>query len=225
MNRIIVALDGLDNFDAAKLSDDLIDDVAYVKINSLFIDNQDFLTFNNTPIMLDLKFYDIPNTVANHIHAATNLANVEMLTIHASGGVDMMKAAVDAADGKIKILAVTVLTSFDSESWHNTHVGACGSIESYVKLYAEAAVEAGVDGIVCSPHEIELVRNVSDDILIVTPGVRPEWAQNDDQKRVMTPEEAISKGADYLVIGRPITKSDNPADATARINESLEGDK
>lgn len=188
-------------------------------------------------VFLDLKFHDIPNTVAGAVAAAVALG-VKMLNVHASGGVEMMKAAAEAARpkksgseesrsmgesvGPPKVLAVTVLTSIDKKILEN-EVGCRRKVEEQVLHLARLAKEAGLDGVVASPKEVVLIReNLGRDFLIVTPGIRPLWAAKGDQKRVMTPAEAVRAGADHIVIGRPITASDDPKGAFDRILTEIE---
>jgi orotidine-5'-phosphate decarboxylase len=172
------------------------------------------------PIFLDLKFHDIPYTVAGAVRSAC-LLGPEIVNVHASGGMAMMKAAADACTGGTKVIAVTVLTSLDK-----TDLMLLGShydpLEAVVSL-AAAAEEAGLHGIVCSPLEASEVRRKSgEDFLIVTPGVRPAGAAAADQKRVATPFEAIRNGATSLVVGRPITGSPDPAHAVRTILHEIE---
>ena len=179
-------------------------------------------------IFLDLKLHDIPNTVAGAVRAAVR-HGVQMMTIHASGGRDMMTRAAEAARETAEaenverplLLGVTILTSLKSAELNE--VGMKPDVAEQVLRLAGLAKSAGMDGVVCSPQEIELIRKEHGrDLLIVTPGIRPAWAAVQDQKRIMTPAEAIRKGADYLVIGRPITGAASPQDAFARIVEELE---
>lgn len=174
-------------------------------------------------IFLDLKFHDIPNTVAGAVRSAT-ATGCRMMTIHASGGSDMAKAALDAAnDAAAKenidaplILAVTVLTSMDDAAC--AEVGYNGNAESQVLRLAEVALEAGVGGLVCSPKEVAPIRQrFGKEPVLVVPGIRPAGSDVGDQKRVMTPKEAIDAGASYIVIGRPITGAENPAQAVSDI--------
>ena len=166
-------------------------------------------------IFLDLKFHDIPNTVAGAVRSAVK-AGPQFLTVHASGGKVMMQAAVDAAAGKTKILAVTVLTHLDEKDLAQS--GQSGPVADQVLRLAQLAAEAGVGGVVCSPREIALLRkNFGQDFLHVVPGIRPAQAAPDDQKRTLTPREAIGLGANYLVIGRPITSAPDPAGAAKQI--------
>lgn len=179
------------------------------------------------PIFLDLKFHDIPNTVASAVKSVVPLKPF-MLTIHAGGGRAMMEAAVKAATdasyevvgSRPLIVAVTVLTSMDHKDLGDT--GVPGPVLDQVRRLAALAKASGLDGIVCSPQEAAVLRNdLGGDFLLVTPGVRPLWSAANDQKRIMTPAEAMAAGASYLVIGRPITGAENPADAAARIASEL----
>lgn len=172
-------------------------------------------------IMLDLKFHDIPNTVAKSCKAAADLG-VDMFTLHASGGHKMIATARDAVEGtQSKILAVTVLTSL-TEAELRDEIGIAESPEHAVPRLAKMAVDAGAHGIVCSPLEIGRVREaVGPDALIVTPGIRPAWASKDDQQRITTPGEAAAAGSDFIVVGRPILKHEDPAVAVALIKEEM----
>ena len=173
-------------------------------------------------IFLDLKFHDIPNTVAKAVAAAVRLPNVRLLTLHASGGSAVMRAAREAAGDKKdrpKLLGVTVLTSFDAAMLRE--VGVSGSIESRAVALARLAKKAGLDGAVCSAHEARAIRRAcGPKFIILIPGVRPSHGAANDQSRIATPAEAIRAGADYLVVGRPITAAPNPrAAAQAIANE------
>lgn len=179
-------------------------------------------------IFLDLKLHDIPNTVAGAVRSAVR-HGVQMMTIHTSGGRDMMARAAEAAretaeTEKVErplLLGVTILTSLKSAELDE--VGMKPDVAGQVLRLARLAKSAGMDGVVCSPQEIEMIRKEHGrDLLIVTPGIRPAWAAAQDQKRIMTPAEAVGKGADYLVIGRPITGAASPQEAFARIVEELE---
>jgi orotidine-5'-phosphate decarboxylase len=169
-------------------------------------------------IFLDLKFHDIPNTVSGAVRSALR-AEPQFLTVHASGGKAMMRAAVEAAHAESrrpKILAVTVLTHLDNADLAS--VGQKAPVADQVLRLAHLAQESGVDGAVCSPHEIEALRaELGKKFLLVVPGIRPVGAVEDDQKRTMTPEEAMQLGADYLVIGRPITGAADPVRAAKDI--------
>jgi orotidine-5'-phosphate decarboxylase len=162
-------------------------------------------------LFLDLKLHDIPNTVAGAVGAAAGLG-ADFITLHASGGMEMMQAACHAAAGKVKLLGVTVLTSLDDTALQSA--GQETPVEKQVLRLARLAHQSGLEGIVCSPWELAAVRrHVPPAFLCVVPGIRPEGAKADDQKRIMTPRQAAEAGADYLVVGRPVTAAGNPAEA------------
>jgi orotidine-5'-phosphate decarboxylase len=173
-------------------------------------------------VFLDLKFHDIPNTVAGAIGSLEGL-KLDYINVHAAGGEAMMIAAKQAADAlsyKPKLLAVTVLTSLDDEAL--TAVGQQIPAQQQVLTLAKLAKKCGLDGVVCSAHEIEAIRHsCSHDFSLMVPGIRPVGSDVGDQKRIMTPQEAMNKGANHLVIGRPITESADPFAATKAILESL----
>jgi orotidine-5'-phosphate decarboxylase len=174
-------------------------------------------------VFLDLKFHDIPNTVAKAVKAAASLG-VWMVNVHASGGPEMMKAAIksldELGDKRPLLTAVTVLTSMDQEQLDSV-IGAREIIEQ-VKRLALLTEECGLDGVVCSPREaIELRKVVKNDFLLVTPGIRPEGSDVGDQVRIATPCSALESGVDYLVIGRPITKAADPLASLHQINASI----
>ena len=174
------------------------------------------------PVFLDLKFHDIPATVAGAVRAALALKPF-IINVHASGGAEMMRAAVEAADGPDRplVVAVTVLTSLADEDLAAT--GVAGDAAAQVLRLAQLAKRSGLDGVVCSAREAEALRAaLGDDFTLAGPGLRPQWAADDAQKRIVTPAEAGAKGADYLVIGRPITAADDPADAARRIAAELD---
>jgi orotidine-5'-phosphate decarboxylase len=182
----------------------------------------------DAPLFLDLKFHDIPNTVAGAVRSAMKLDPL-ILNVHASGGPAMMRAAAAAAAegaqaagrGRPLVIAVTVLTSLDENDL--AAVGQRAPLEDQVTRLALLTAECGLDGVVCSPREIErLRRECGPDFKLVVPGVRPSWASGDDQKRTMSPAEAMAKGADYLVIGRPVSEAPDPTAAAYRILEELE---
>jgi orotidine-5'-phosphate decarboxylase len=174
------------------------------------------------PVFLDLKLHDIPNTVAGAMKALAPLG-AAILNVHASGGSAMMRAAVEAArtsERRAKIIAVTVLTSLEDRDL--VEVGISGTALAQAVRLAILAKEAGLDGVVCSPHEIAAVRaGCGAGFLIVTPGVRPAGGELGDQKRVMTPLQAVKAGADILVIGRPITAAPDPVQAAQKIAADL----
>ena len=165
-------------------------------------------------MFLDLKYHDIPNTVAAGVRSAVQMG-VSWLTVHASGGSEMIRAAKEAS-GDTKILAVTVLTSLDRKGI--SEIGWSGDVRDQVVNLATMARGAGADGIVCSALEVSSLRSVLDDgCVLVTPGIRPVGSAVDDQARVATPASAVSHGADYLVVGRPIVKASNPKEAVKLI--------
>jgi orotidine-5'-phosphate decarboxylase len=174
-------------------------------------------------IFLDLKFHDIPNTVAGAVAAAADLPSVRMLTLHTTGGLEMMRAAREAVTGKKRrpaLLGVTILTSLDAPALRG--VGISGSVASRAVALARLAKQAGLDGVVTSMHEARAIRRVcGPQFLIVIPGVRPRNASMQDQSRVATPADAICAGADYLVVGRPITGAQSPRNAALSIAEEI----
>ena len=225
LKKIIIALDS-DNFnDTLSIVKNLKNDAFAFKIGYEFFLNFGLTGYKaikeeNANIFLDLKLHDIPNTVANGIKAIAKL-NPYFTTIHLSGGDEMQKIS---SKFKIntKILGVSILTSLDSKQtkkYYNNNV------EKIVSNFAKNALVNKLDGIVCSPQEISIVKKITQNkLIIVTPGIRPANYDDskDDQKRVMSPKEAINAGANYLVMGRPITKSTNPLKSLQSINSSLE---
>jgi len=179
-------------------------------------------------IFLDLKFHDIPNTVAGAVAVAAQLPHVRLLTLHASGGLAMMKAAREAVSevaGRRKqrpaLLGVTILTSLDAAALRR--IGMRGTPGTQAVALARLAKEAGLDGVVASAHEVRAVRQAcGPKFLIVVPGVRSAAASADDQSRIATPAEAIRAGANYLVVGRPILDAPNPGKAAAQIQDEIE---
>lgn len=173
-------------------------------------------------IFLDLKFHDIPNTVGKAVRAASKLG-VWMTNVHASGGVDMIEAAKEATfsvEIPPLLTAVTILTSMDERQFSDVYQS--NDISGKVVSLAKLAQSAGADGVVCSAKEASLLRKeVNKEFCLVTPGIRPIGANHDDQKRIMSPIEAIDLGVDYLVVGRPITQAKNPQSALNAINRSL----
>ena len=176
---------------------------------------------SGSKVFLDLKYHDIPNTVRHSVESACALG-VDMLTIHLSGGRAMCEAAVAGRGAsETLVLGVTVLTSLTDDAL--SEVGFRGTVQEEVVLLAELAKNTGVTGLVASPHELTLLRNRYGSLFTtVIPGIRPKWSEPGDQKRVLTPRQAVDAGADYLVIGRPITASSDPKDAVRRIIHELE---
>jgi len=178
---------------------------------------------DDMPLFLDLKFHDIPNTVAGAVRAALPMAPA-MLNVHAAGGRAMMAAAreaAEAAENRPWVLGVTVLTSLDAGDLES--IGVTGSPEDQVLRLATLAQQSGLDGVVCSAREIAALRaECGPDFKLVVPGIRPAGTATGDQKRTMTPADALQRGADVLVIGRPITAADNPLEAACAIQASLD---
>lgn len=232
MTEIICALDTKEISGATQLTERLKGHVGAVKLGLEYFtangpEGIRQVTQTGVPVFLDLKFHDIPNTVAGAISAAVAL-DVFMITIHTSGGKAMMEAAMNAAKTTAKqlgkkpplIVGVTILTSMDQSDLDRT--GIFSPLSTQVLKLAMLAKEAGLDGVVCSPHEIEMLKDeLGRDFVVVVPGIRPKTSAKGDQKRVMTPEEAAALGADYLVIGRPITESADPVQAASAIKAEL----
>ncbi len=232
-DRILVALDTQDLGRAAALARDLGGLVGGFKLGKEFFTAQGpdgvRAVAGGERLFLDLKFHDIPNTVAGALRAAVHLRPA-IVDVHAAGGAAMMQAAAEAAreaaeDAEVPrplVLGVTVLTSLDDDDLEA--VGQRGPVRGQVLRLARLAQESGLDGVVCSAQEIAALRRAcGPGFVLLVPGIRPAWAAKGDQKRVMTPAEAISAGADYLVIGRPITGADDPAAAARRIVAELSG--
>ena len=233
-DRVFVALDVESLEEAARLLDRLEDAVSGVKIGSQLFTSAgpaavELAHKRGHRVFLDLKFHDIPNTVAGAVRSAARLG-VYMLNVHASGGAQMMRAAAESAAQAARdfgvtrpvCLGVTVLTSLDRRALE-AEVGVTASIDGHVLRLAEAARQAGLDGCVASPQEIRRIRlALGARFAIVTPGIRPaSTAAADDQKRVATPRAALEAGADYLVVGRPITAAADPKAAAAAIIAEL----
>ena len=223
--KIIVALDAPDTAAAVKLADALGDAALWVKIGlQLFTaegpDIVRLMKDRGYKVFLDLKFHDIPNTAREAVHSAVKLG-ADMTTIHLSGGQRMIREAVEAAaDSPLLVLGVTVLTSFDEAELHG--IGVNKTPAEQVENLVALGTSVGLRGVVCSPHEIAVLRaRFGKALTIVTPGVRPAGASANDQQRVMTPEDAIKAGASYLVIGRPITGAPSPREAALQIAEEV----
>jgi len=226
--RLIIALDYDDPQSARKVAGSLAPLGVSFKVGfELFMaGGPEFVSdlASRYPLFLDLKFNDIPNTVAAAVRVATKLG-VWMLNLHASGGKAMMIAAREAAEESAKpplLIAVTVLTSLGAEDMTST--GCSGKLSERVTLLAQLAAESGMDGVVCSPWEIRKVKTtVTEPFLTVTPGIRPIDLDRNDQTRIAAPRDVIDAGGDYLVVGRPITRADNPIIAAQNILEEMEG--
>ncbi len=227
-DRLYVALDTADLARAVALARALQGVAGGVKLGKEFFTAHgprgvERVAETGLPVFLDLKFHDIPNTVAGAVRAALKL-KLRMLNVHAGGGSAMMaaaaRAAAEAGEGRPLMLAVTVLTSLDDADLAS--VGVPGGAAQQVLRLARLARDSGLDGVVCSPLEAAALRTaLGDRFALVVPGVRPTWAAADDQKRITTPAEAIREGAHYLVVGRPITGADDPAAAARRVVEEI----
>ena len=224
--KIIVALDVPTKTEALELVEKLRGQISFFKIGLQLYTGEGpeivrAVSSTGSKIFLDLKLHDIPNTVARAVESAGRLG-VQMLTIHLSGGSEMIRAAIAARAENTLILGVTVLTSSTEETLRE--IGVQDKVDDQVLRLAKLGVDAGIDGIVASPHEIKsLRREFGDKIKIVVPGIRPSGTAANDQKRMMSPRDALNAGADYLVIGRPITAHRNPREATKRILEDIAG--
>ena len=223
MKPIFVAIDTRDVHRAAAIARDVNGIAGGMKLGLEFFlanghDGVRRVAEDGMPIFLDLKLHDIPNTVGKAVEAIASLSPA-ILTVHAAGGLEMMAAAKAAAPAATKVVGVTVLTSLDESDLART--GVIGSPSDQVERLAELAIEAGIDGIVCSGEEVAAVRDSWPEGFFVVPGVRPEGAEVADQKRVVAPFDALNDGASVLVIGRPITGAANPAQAILDIAASL----
>lgn len=220
--KIVLALDGMSKVDAILIARSLRDEVWGFKVNDLLIQEgcnivSELKSYGK--VFADAKFHDIPNTVYNSIRRLER-AGADLITVHSSGGRDMMAAAVDASKDA-QILAVTLLTSISqdlcSEMYHCT-------TDSYVLARSREAASVGAFGVVCSPQELKLLSDQPElkSLHKVTPGIRPSWYKvADDQSRILTPGEAVRGGASLIVVGRPITKHKDPKEAAQMINEEL----
>ena len=224
--HIIVALDKNHLENSLQIVKELKKDAFAFKIGYEFfynfgLEGYNFIKKLNVKIFLDLKLHDIPNTVEKGIEALSKL-DPYFLTIHISGGDEMQRAA-NLSKRNTKILGVSILTSLDGNMSKKFYFN--NDIEKIVSDFAHSAIDNKLDGIVCSPREIKNIKKLAiNKLLIITPGIRPLDYNNskDDQCRTMTPKEAIDMGANYLVIGRPITQSSNPLETLKNINASLE---
>jgi orotidine-5'-phosphate decarboxylase len=232
-NKIICAIDTIDVEKARLLVGEVAPYIGAIKVGlEFFVANGASgvaqLNSFGLPIFLDLKFHDIPNTVAKAIVATAGI-NSFMMTVHASGGQAMLRAAIDSSmrvaemTGKDRpyIIGVTTLTSMDQSDLYMT--GVRDNLHDHVRRLADLADSAGLDGVVCSSYEIEMLRaELGDDFLLIVPGIRPAGSDAGDQKRTMNPAEALKRGASYLVIGRPITESVSPKQSARDIAISLD---
>ena len=226
-SKIIVALDYADAASALKLVNQLEPSLCKLKVGKelftaagpQFVEQ---LMAKDFKVFLDLKFHDIPNTVAKACEAASNLG-VWMLNVHASGGSAMMQAALEGVNKSTHspyLIAVTVLTSMNQAGLNE--IGIENSVEEQVLKLAKLTQTAGLHGVVCSAQEAQMLRmHLKDDFFLITPGIRPANVNQNDQSRVVTPQDALNSGASYLVIGRPITQAPNPLQALETILQSV----
>jgi orotidine-5'-phosphate decarboxylase len=233
-NRLLVALDVDSGERALALARSLRDVASGFKVGSRLFTLEGpslvrALADSGVKVFLDLKFHDIPNTVAGAVESAAKLG-VSILNVHTLGGSEMMRAAAHAVGDRgllwitrPAVLGVTVLTSMDKADLAD--VGITSDLRAEVVRLASLARDSGLDGIVASPHEIRLIREciTAERFIILTPGIRPVWAEKRDQKRIATPADAIRDGADYIVIGRAITDHPDPREAAERILEEISG--
>ena len=226
--KVIVALDYADKKQALELVSQLSPDACKLKVGKEMFTyfGPEFvkeLVSRKFDVFLDLKFHDIPNTVAKACLAAADLG-VWMVNVHASGGPKMMTMAREELDkfgaDRPKLIAVTVLTSMDAAQLQA--IGISTASEQHVLKMAQLTKDSGLDGVVCSAQEAEMLKQqCGKEFCLVTPGIRPAGSNQDDQSRIMTPEQAVKAGSDYMVIGRPITKADAPLAALKAINQSI----
>lgn len=223
-DKIIVALDVATKDKAVDLVEQLHEQISFFKIGLQLYTAEGpeivrAVLSTGAKVWLDLKLYDIPNTVARAVESASHLG-VHMLTIHLSGGTEMILSATAARANNILLLGVTVLTSATEQTLRE--IGIADKVDDQVLRLAKLGAQAGIDGIVASPHEIKALRHeFGDKIKIVVQGIRPSWAEPGDQKRFMTPRQALEAGADYIGIGRPITAHPKPREAIAKILDEL----
>ncbi len=223
--KIIIALD-FDSYDEAKKCVDQLEEAVFFKVGlQAFLKYGQqviaYLQSKHKKLFLDLKFKDIPNTVYGAVKSSFKYGP-DFLTIHVSGGGEMIKKALEAAGEKpgLTILGVTVLTSLSDKDLAET--GIALSTEDAVLKLCELGLNRGLKAFVCSPQEIEPIKKrFGKDVVLVTPGIRPQWSVKGDQKRVFTPEMAVAAGSNYLVIGRPITQHENPSTAFDRILQEI----
>lgn len=228
-DRLIIALDYSNMEDAKNIVEILGETVSFYKVGlELFLNSKgemvEYLTQKGKKVFLDLKFHDIPNTTTMaSLFAAKQ--DVFMFNVHASGGRTMMESVakrVKEVNPEILSIAVTILTSFSEEGLKETFKSELTLKELALNL-AKLTKEAGMDGIVCSPWEAKAIKELcGENFKTVCPGVRPKWSVANDQERIMTPKDAILNGCDYLVVGRPVTKNENPVEAAKKVLAEIE---
>ena len=229
MAELILPLDQPSQRHALALVDDLGERVTFYKVGLELFTREGpsvvrALHGRRKRVFLDLKLHDIPNTVAGAVRAAAEL-EVDLLTVHAGGGRAMLEAAAEASSGGLRLLAVTVLTSFSDEGLGETWGRTIGDVGEEVRRLAELSNEVGIDGVVSSAHEVASLRRVlGPSAVLVTPGIRLPDGDAHDQARVATPDAAVRDGADYLVVGRAITGARDPQAALSRVLEMMDVD-
>jgi len=222
--KIIVALDVATKKEALALVEQLREQISFFKIGLQLYTAEGpgivrVVLATGAKVFLDLKLHDIPNTVERAVGSAGQLG-VHMLTIHLCGGEEMIRAAVAARKTNLSILGVTALTSADQQTLRQ--VGISDEIHDHVLRLAKLGVEARIDGLVASAHEVKMLRaEFGTKTKLVVPGIRPSWSEAGDQERVMTPREALGSGADFLVIGRPILAHSSPREAVGKILDEI----
>ncbi|UCH95845.1 MAG: orotidine-5'-phosphate decarboxylase [Candidatus Aminicenantes bacterium] len=225
--KIIVALDFDRYYDAKKVVDQLEEAVFFkIGLQAFLKFGEEIITYlkvRKKKLFLDLKFKDIPHTVYGAVQSSLKYLP-DFLTLHLSGGAEMIKKAVEAAktEPNLTLLGVTVLTSLSNKDLKET--GVLLSAEEAVLKLCELGIKNGLQAFVCSPLEIQPIRKrFGNDVILVTPGIRPQWSARGDQKRVFTPKMAVDAGSNFLVIGRPITEAENPSQAFQKILEEITG--
>jgi orotidine-5'-phosphate decarboxylase len=228
-NPICVALDTPDLERAIRLARTLEPHVGFMKVGMEFFyahgaAGYEKIAAQGLPIFLDLKLHDIPNTVASAMKSLMRLdPTPAIVNVHATGGLDMMKAAADAVVGRSRLIAITILTSLSDDDIWAAGFETAKDTQAHARALADLAKRAGLDGVVCSPHDLVGIRHdLGHGFLTVVPGIRPANAATQDQKRVATPAAAIAAGADLLVIGRAITAAPDPAQAAREILAGLD---
>ncbi len=223
-DKIIVALDVATKKEALALVEQLREQISFFKIGLQLYTAEGpgivrVVLATGAKVFLDLKLHDIPNTVGRAVGSAGQLG-VHMLTIHLCGGEEMIRAAVAARKTNLSIIGVTALTSADQQTLRQ--VGISDEIHDHVLRLAKLGVEARIDGLVASAHEVKMLRaEFGTKTKLVVPGIRPSWSEAGDQERVMTPREALGSGADFLVIGRPIIAHSSPREAVGKILDEI----
>lgn len=232
--KLVLALDVQNIETAEKVVEELRDVVGVFKVGKELFTAEGPAVFKmikskGGKIFADLKYHDIPNTVASAARALVR-HGVEIFNVHAQGGTEMIKATREAIEDEAAklgvkrpvLLAVTVLTSISDEDLKTLNINM--SAKDYVLHLARLAKDAGADGVVASPQEVEIIKsNLGSQFIVLTPGIRPLWSEKGDQKRIMTPYDAVQKGVDYIVVGRPIMKAENRKEAAQKIIDEMEG--